>query len=72
LVSVVATGLVYGFFLDPEHAASAVPVKHFLTLQVLTFAALAGVHLGSWRAICSSGTDECGSSSWLPRRAIQL
>lgn len=64
LVNVVATGLVYGFFLEPEHAAPAVPIKHFLTLQVLTFAALAGVQtLGSWRAICSSGADECGSLS---------
>ena len=49
--SIVAIGLLYGFFLEPEHAATAAPIRSFLVVQALAFAGLAGVQtLGSWRA----------------------
>ena len=48
---VVAVGLFYGVLLEPEHAAMAAPVRSFLALQALAFAALAGVQtLASWQA----------------------
>jgi AraC-like DNA-binding protein len=48
--SIVAIGLLCGFLLEPENAAAAAPVRSFLTLQAIAFAALAGAQtLGSWR-----------------------
>jgi hypothetical protein len=48
--SIVAIGLVCGLLLDPEHAAIAAPIRSFLTMQAVAFAALAGAQtLGSWR-----------------------